>query len=326
MKLPTSITVRDNRISSPCLGPDWSAALSDCSCCPRECHADRASGRLGYCRTAAGFSVASICAHRGEEPVISGTHGICNIFFTRCNMQCVYCQNYEISRTRGLVVEHLLSLEDLVARIEKHLDAGCKSVGFVSPSHVLPQVKAIMTALWARGRRPVFVYNTNAFDKTEAIRSLEGMIDVYLPDLKYMDRRLTREFSDTPDYPDVAAAAIKEMFRQKGAEIRLDDDGLITSGLIIRHLVLPGHIENSKAALRFIARQLSPDIHISLMSQFNPTPAVTDHPDLGRRLTSEEYDEVVEELERLGFHRGFLQELSSAEHYCPSFENEHPFE
>jgi len=302
------------------------AELKDCICCPRKCHADRSSGRLGYCKTGIGFSISSICAHHGEEPALSGSRGICNIFFSHCNMQCIFCQNHDISRNTGPIVEYRVDLDRLMDRVEQGLESGCKSVGFVSPSHVLPQVKAIIEALKARGRKPVFVYNTNGYDKEGAVESLEGTIDVYLPDFKYMDTELARDYSDTPCYPEVAAKAIKEMFRQKGADIRLDEEGLIISGLIIRHLVLPGHVENSKAVLRYIARELSPDVYISLMSQYYPTPAVAVHPKLGRCLRADEYEEVIKEFERLGFHRGFVQELSSPHHYRPDFRQAHPFE
>ncbi len=300
--------------------------LADCTCCPRECHANRIKGKLGYCRSGVGFPIGSICAHRGEEPVISGPHGICNIFFTHCNMQCIYCQNYDISRNRGAIVEHEMTLEELVDQIESFLRTGCPSVGFVSPSHVVPQVRAIIHAVKERGFSPVFLYNTNGYDKKETIRALAGEIDVYLPDMKYMDARLAKEYSDTPDYPDIATQALKEMYRQMGADIELDENGLITRGMIIRHLVLPGHVENSKAVLRFIAEELSPDMYISLMSQYYPTPAVRNHPKLGRYLTAEEYEEVLDEFERLGFHRGFVQELSSPDHYKPDFMKDHPFE
>ena len=300
--------------------------LENCVCCPRECRADRSSKKLGYCKTGMSFSIGSVCAHRGEEPVISGDSGICNIFFTRCNMQCLFCQNYNISRTRDPIVEYNMELSALVSRIEAYLDGGCKAVGFVSPSHVVVQMRAVITALKERGQNPVFLYNSNGYDKEEAIRSLEGMIDVYLPDMKYMDSKLAREYSDAPDYPQVAAKAIKEMYRQKGAEIALDEEGLITSGMIIRHLVLPGHVENSKAVLCAIAEELSPDVYISLMSQYYPTPAVADHPRLGRCLRQDEYEEVLEEFERLGFHRGFMQRLSSSNQYRPDFKQVHPFE
>lgn len=302
------------------------ADLKECVCCPRECHADRSSSKLGYCKSGIGFSIASICAHHGEEPVISGKRGICNVFFAHCNMQCIFCQNYDISRNTGSIVVYEMDLNRLVDRIEQHLDAGCKSVGFVSPSHVLPQMRAIIAALKIRKRRPVFLYNTNGYDKKRTIQSLEGIIDVYLPDLKYVDARLARDYSDTPSYPEIATKAIREMYRQKGADLRLDSEGLIESGLIIRHLVLPGHVENSRAVLRFIAEELSPDVHISLMSQYYPTPAVAHHPTLGRCLRPDEYEEVIEEFENLGFHRGFVQEPSSQHHYRPDFTQPHPFE
>jgi putative pyruvate formate lyase activating enzyme len=297
-----------------------------CIQCPRECRADRGSARPGYCRSGPGLSISSICAHRGEEPVISGRHGICNIFFTHCNMQCIYCQNWQISRRDIDVCGDEMPLERVLSEIETILDQGATAVGFVSPSHFLNQVLEIRAALEYRGRHPVYVYNTNGYDKLERIESLENLMQVYLPDLKYMDNRLARIYSDTPDYVEFATAAVKEMFRQKGANIYLDDDGSIQFGMIIRHLVLPGQVENSKAVLRFIAEELSPDVHISLMSQYHPTPAVAGDPNLGRTLYREEYEEVLAEFERLGFHRGWVQELESPQSYRPDFDHEHPFE
>ena len=299
--------------------------LHECTCCPRECEADRGSARLGYCWSGTDIIVSSVCTHRGEEPVISGRHGICNIFFSHCNMQCVFCQNYQISRnhTNG---PWLTDTAAVIAEIEAVLRAGATGVGFVSPSHFVPQMLEIINGLKARGYRQVYLYNSNGYDKVEVIRSLEGVIDVYLPDLKYLDEQLGREYSDTPGYPETATAAIKEMFRQKGSSILLDDQGVIESGLIIRHLVLPGQIENSRAVLRWIAGELSPSVHVSLMSQYHPTPAVRDHPQLGRTLRAEEYKKVVDEFERLGFYRGWVQELGSPHSYRPDFDNRHPFE
>ena len=299
--------------------------LKDCSLCPRECHADRTGDPLGYCQSGVGFSISSIVAHKGEEPVISGEHGICNVFFTHCNMQCIYCQNYQISRNRDFVRENLFNLIDIVCEIETLLDRNIRAVGFVSPSHYVPQMKTIINALGQRGRKPVYVFNTNAYDRVETLQSLEGIIDVYLPDLKYMDARLAKEFSDTPRYPETAAAAIKEMYRQKGAEIKLGQDGTIEQGLIIRHLVLPGEVANSKAVLRFIAEEISTDVYISLMSQYYPTPPVADHPRLNRVLTNEEYEEVLEEFDRLGFYRGWIQQLDSPFNYQPDFSSDSPF-
>ena len=301
--------------------------LQECTCCPRTCRVNRYSAKLGYCKTGAGISIGSICTHRGEEPVISGEYGVCNIFFTRCNIQCIYCQNYDISRTNTPIHEEEISLEDLIDRIAHHLASGCKSVGFVSPSHYIPQMFQIIDRLKSRGLKPVFIYNSNGYDTVDAIKAMEGIIDVYLPDFKYIDEQLARSVSNAPHYPEIAAQAIGEMFRQKGADIELDEDGLITNGLIIRHLVLPGYIENSKGVLRYIAEHFSPDCYLSLMSQYYPTPHVATHHCLSRRLRADEYEQVLEELDRLGFHRGWVQQLESAEHYQPDFYNKkHPFE
>jgi putative pyruvate formate lyase activating enzyme len=241
-------------------------------------------------------------------------------------MQCLFCQNYDISRTTDSVLGRSVDLDELITMIEAHLDSGCRSVGFVSPSHYLPQMFKIIDTLHARNHHPVFIYNTNGYDKLEAIQAMDGIIDVYLPDFKYMDEKLARTFSDTPHYPETTAVAIGEMFRQTGADIKLDDEGLITRGMIIRHLVLPGQVANSKAVLLYIAEHFSTDCYISLMSQYYPTPLVAKHPELGRCITAEEYDEVLNEFDRLGFHRGWVQELESSHTYRPQFMKDHPFE
>ena len=226
----------------------------------------------------------------------------------------------------SVLVEHQLGLDEVVRRVERALERGVRCVGFVSPSHCIPQMLAILGALRERGRRPAFVMNTNSYDRVETLRSLEGIVDVYLPDLKYMDAALAARWSDAADYVEVAARALKEMYRQKGPDIRVGEDGYIESGLIVRHLVLPGQVADSKRCLRFIAEELSPSVHVSLMAQYAPTPAVAGHPELGRRLRPEEYEEVLEELERLGFERGWTQDLGSADAYQPDFARSHPFE
>ena len=241
-------------------------------------------------------------------------------------MQCVYCQNFQISRREGEIEEEKITLPEIVRQIESILDRGSHAVGFVSPSHFIPQVRVIMNALAARGRKPTYVFNTSSYDKVETIKSFDGIVDVWLPDLKYLDEKMGRAYSDTPNYPEVACAAIKEMFYQKGSSIRLDDNGCITSGLIIRHLVLPGRIENSKKILQWISTELSSSVHVSLMSQYHPTPLVASHPRLGRTLTTDEYDEILEEFDRLGFYRGWIQELDSPSNYRPDFTFDHPFE
>ena len=299
--------------------------LRDCDICPRECHADRFSGKTGYCKTNTAFNISSICVHKGEEPVISGTQGICNIFFAHCNLQCIYCQNYQISDNKSYKAPTILELEEVIRQIVAILDTGINKVGFVSPSHVVPQVKIIIQEIHALGYRPVWVYNSNGYDKVETLRSLEGLIHVYLPDLKYMENELAARYSDAPDYPEVASKALKEMFRQTGSVLHLEEDGTAGLGMIIRHLVLPNHIENSLKVLNFIS-ELSLKIHVSLMAQYYPTPRVSCHPELGQLVTQEEYSLVVSEMERLGISNGWIQELSSASHYTPDFDNEKPFD
>lgn len=262
----------------------------------------------------------------GEEPFISGKYGICNVFFSHCNMQCIYCQNHQISRNDEKAITFEKELEEILQEITEILDAGAKALGFVSPSHFIPHVKVIISELNKTGRKPVTVFNTNGYDKAETIRQLEGLIDVYLPDFKYMDDHLGKLYSGTSDYSNYATKAILEMYRQKGSTLLINDEGYAESGLIIRHLVLPGHIDNSLAVLRFIAEEISTNVHISLMSQYHPTKNVLNHPDLGRYLTTDEYDAVISEMEKLGFRKGWIQELKSANFYKPDFLNSHPFE
>ncbi|MHB8808443.1 MAG: radical SAM protein [Desulfobulbaceae bacterium] len=299
--------------------------LAACRECPHQCGIDRFKSPAGVCATGAGFSVGSVCRHRGEEPVF-GEHGVCNVFFTLCNLQCCYCQNFQISRKPRPEISYELTLQELAAKIRTLLAEGARHVGFVSPSHVFPQMEALMEELQGDQPAPCFVMNTGGYDLPGQLRRLEGRMQVYLPDLKYMDPGLASRFSGCPDYPAVAQAALREMFRQKGPELVLDGQGLLRSGLIIRHLVLPGQVENSKAALRFIAHELSPEVTISLMAQYAPIPAVADDPELGRRLAPAEYEEVLAELDRLGMENGWVQALESQDHYCPDFARSHPFE
>ena len=302
------------------------AALGDCALCPRRCHANRFAGKTGFCRTGAGFNVGSVCVHRGEEPVISGQNGICNIFFTNCNLQCIYCQNHQISGNSDSRGETEIPLESLINQITGHLDRGITHVGFVSPSHVVPQVLTIIQRIESLGYKPVWVYNTNGYDLPETIRSLDGIIDVYLPDLKYLDEEMSGRFSGAKNYPEFAKKSLREMYRQKGSALHLNDDEMAVSGIIIRHLVLPGFVENSLRVVRFIAEELSPRIHVSLMSQYYPTTNVKEHRQLGRGINNSEYQVVVDEMERLGIYRGWIQEFASSDFYRPDFNLDHPFE
>lgn len=300
--------------------------LENCTVCPRECMVNRFDGGTGYCGINAGFNIASICIHRGEEPVISGRNGICNIFFSGCNLHCIYCQNHEISQNSYLLQHSGWELQTVLDKISEILSEGVSAVGFVSPSHVVPQVKEIIKGLNSMGLKPVTVYNTNSYDKAQTIRSLSGLIDVYLPDYKYVTPEFASRYSDAHDYPEVALKAIKEMYYQKGSILRTDKNGRAENGMLIRHLVLPGHAEESKKVLLSIAEELSPGVHLSLMSQYHPTPGVMNIPDLNRSLYLEEYKSVVEYMNSLGFRNGYVQEIESHDTYRPDFRKDEPFE
>lgn len=293
--------------------------LRNCNFCPRNCGADRFSKKLGYCNSNATFNVASVFLHKGEEPVISGENGICNVFFTHCNLQCIYCQNYQISDNSISDIVYHLSLKDIIFKIIKILDQGCNILGFVSPSHFIPQMKVIINCLHKMGKHPVVVYNTNAYDKVEVLKSIENYVDVYLPDFKYLFNDISQEYSKAENYPEIAKASIKEMFRQKGAALKFDKKNQISSGLIIRHLILPGLNKNTKAVLKYIAEEISPEINISIMSQYYPTKNVSSHKNIGRSISQKEYDEVIEYIDELGFDNGWIQDLSSNNNYIPDF-------
>jgi putative pyruvate formate lyase activating enzyme len=219
-----------------------------------------------------------------------------------------------------------MDLNDLLDQVTGILSTGIPSVGFVSPSHVVPQVKAIINGLKNRGLSPVTVYNSNGYDKPETIRSLEGLIDVYLPDFKYHSPDISKEYSDAANYPVIAFKAIKEMYYQKGSTLAVNEAGRAENGLLIRHLVLPGHAEESKKVLQIIAEELSPGIHLSLMSQYHPAFTAMRHPVLNRSLYREEYESVVKEMESLGFRNGWVQDMDSNVNYRPDFSKEKPFE
>lgn len=257
---------------------------------------------------------------------MSGPHGICNIFFAGCNLRCIYCQNYEISRSWVDSRGKPYTREEVLDKISKELGDKVKAVGFVSPSHVVPQVIAIIRGLKERGLDPVTVYNTNSYEKPEVIDSLDGLIDVYLPDYKYASSGIAYEYSDAKDYPEVALRAIRRMYYQKGSTLQKDTEGRAENGMIIRHLILPGHVDDSKRILRNIAEELSPGVHLSLMSQYCPTAFVRDHAVLNRNLYREEYDSVVEYMLSLGFRNVWVQDMESYQNYRPDFGREHPFE
>ena len=300
-------------------------SLHNCRICPRQCGVDRFAGPTGFCRTEAGYAIASVTLHRGEEPVLSGSKGICNVFFGHCNLRCLYCQNFQISRNESRIKEADWSLQTVVGAVTAILDTGVGHLGFVSPSHMVPQMVAIINEVQRQGYRPVIVYNSNGYDRVATLRQLETLVDVYLPDCKYMDPVLAGKWSGAADYPAVAGAALREMYRQMGNVLHLNAEGMVERGLIVRHLVLPGAIANSLAVLRFLADELSNRIALSLMAQYRPIEAVVDREFLNRRLLPSEYAEVVAAMEQLGFSEGWVQECTSADYYSPDFEQDSPF-
>ena len=301
----------------------YPGSLKSCRICPRDCGAGRLYGETGFCGTDAGFSISSIFNHRGEEPVISGPDGICNVFFTGCNLQCIYCQNYQISRPHS--PKNPMTLTAVIDEISSVLSRGVQAVGFVSTGHVVPQVIAIIKELHNRSLRPIIVYNTNGYERPETISQLEGLVDVYLPDFKYISPELARDYSGAADYPHFASLALKEMYRQKGSSLHTNEQGQAQSGILVRHLVLPGHAEESIKVLRFIAGEISTGIHLALMSQYYPCDKALKHPQLGRELRKKEYEKVVNEMYRLGFRNGFIQSTESFQAYRPDFEDFEPF-
>jgi putative pyruvate formate lyase activating enzyme len=213
----------------------------------------------------------------------------------------------------------------IVNKISEQLDSGVKMLGFVSPSHQVSQMIRIIENVWKRGYKPTIVYNSNGYDNVETLKELDGMVDVYLPDFKYYDTKLGQKYSNVSNYFEVASKAIKEMYRQKGSTIILDDDGLIESGLIIRHLVLPGYESDSIDLLEYVANEISPFLYISLMSQYYPTEKSKSNSLLCRKLRKSEYDLVVKKVDELGFN-GWIQELESSDYYKPDFLSNTPFQ
>jgi len=301
-------------------------ALGNCRMCPQECGVNRFGDKRGVCGTGAGFHIASICLHLGEEPVIGGKAGICNVFFAGCNLSCSYCQNHQISCRSAAGSFPSMRPAEVLAEIEGILDHGAKAVGLVSPSHVFPQATVLLREIRRNFPEIVTVWNTNAYEFPENLKKLEGLVDVYLPDFKYHSAELAGRYSGASDYPRRALAAVSEMYRQKGSSLITDEEGQAVSGLLIRHLVLPGHSADSIKVLETIANELSPRVAISLMSQYYPPAGIERSGFPLRTLEAEEYGKVTGAFHRLGFTKGWLQEMESRLHYRPDFNRSHPFE
>jgi len=304
--------------------------LENCTVCPKDCGNNRLKDEIAACYSGALPIVSSYTAHFGEEPVLSGTNGAGNIFFGNCNLRCVYCQNYQISQTWKEQKKNEISHERLAEMMLELQERGCHNIGFVSPTHFAPQMARAILIAAENGLRLPIVYNTNAYDSTEVLRLLDGIVDVYLPDLKYAENDAGFEFSKVRGYKDFARAAIKEMFRQTGENLVYGDDGLLKQGLVIRLLVLPNDLAGIEENLTWIRDELSPKVAISLMAQYYATnKAATDdrYILLSRRISEREWFSAIEILEELGMEEGFMQEYESASHYYrPDFtDKDKPF-
>jgi putative pyruvate formate lyase activating enzyme len=303
------------------------ARLASCDICPRKCGINRLANEPGFCHTGKLPVVSSVCAHHGEEPALSGMKGSGTIFFGNCNLKCVYCQNYQISQDWQKQRANVMACHDLaVQMLYLQNELGCHNINFVSPSHVVPQIaRAILEAV-PLGLQIPLVYNTNAYDSLETLRELDGIIDIYLPDIKYASDDCSRKYSQAPHYVAVSRAAIKEMYRQVG-DLVVDESDVAQRGLIVRHLVLPHGLAGSEQSLIWLAKELSPSITLSVMSQYLPAHRALRVPLLSRTISTTEYKTVCELLSELGLESGWVQELSSPGHYVPDFEKQgHPFQ
>jgi putative pyruvate formate lyase activating enzyme len=301
------------------------ARLSSCDICPRECGVNRLENETGFCHSARRPIVSSVCAHHGEEPVLSGRRGSGTVFFGNCNMRCVYCQNHQISQDYKhqrfkeiepyALAEHMLYLQN---------ELGCHNINLVSPSHFVPQiVRAVLEAV-PMGLRLPLVYNTSSYDSVKSLRELDGIISIYLADLRYASNKWGRRFSRAPDYVERARAAIKEMYRQVGNLIV--DGGIAQKGLIVRHLLLPNGIAGSQDSLGWLVREVSPQVTVSIMSQYYPAHRAPQLPLLARKISPAEYAEVAGLVDRLGIENGWMQGMGASENYLPDFSGEgHPF-
>ncbi|MFH1230160.1 MAG: radical SAM protein [Planctomycetota bacterium] len=312
--------------------------LKECILCPRRCKVNRLAGsprcpsglpekvgeadELGFCKSGKEVIISSSGPHHGEEPPISGFAGSGTIFFTGCNLRCLFCQNYQISQGyegRPVTINELGQI--MISLQEK----GCHNINLVSPTHFVPQILDALLYAVKKGLTLPIVYNTNGYDTIETLKLLDGIVDIYLPDIKYSDDKYAEEYSAVSDYAENNRLALKEMYRQTGNLLQTKM-GVAEHGVIIRHLVLPQKIAGSFASLDFIKQEISKDAYISLMSQYHPCYKAHKHSMLNRRLKQSEYDEVVRYAESLELGNCYIQSLTSSDDYLPDFNKEQPFD
>ena len=295
--------------------------LSDCTLCPRECHVNRNAGEIGYCGQPAALMAARAALHFWEEPCLSGANGSGAVFFSGCNLRCVYCQNYEIAHGLSGREITVSRLSDIFLELQ---EKGAHNVNLVTPTHFVPQIITALETAKKQGLSIPIVYNTSAYEKTDTLKRLSGLVDIYLPDLKYFDSTLSSRYSHASDYFETAAAAISEMVRQTGAPVFTGDaDSLMQKGVIVRHLLLPGCEQDTRRILHYLHSTYKNDIYISIMNQYTPLSQVADIPQLNRKISSREYEKIIDYAISIGIENGFIQEGETAlESYIPPFDCE----
>ncbi|MEW6108948.1 MAG: radical SAM protein [Nitrospirota bacterium] len=263
--------------------------LTDCTLCPRECHVDRTSGERGFCRTGDMPFVSSWGPHFGEERPLVGRYGSGTIFFGNCNLRCLFCQNYSISHLGEGVEISYDKLSEIMISLQR---SGCHNINFVTPTHQVPAILRSVKLASDNGLRVPLVYNCGGYDAVETLRILDGVVDIYMPDFKYSNPEHSNRYSEADDYPEIAKAAIKEMHRQVG-DLQMDERGIATRGLLVRHLVLPQDIAGTSEVVRFIAEEISKDTYINIMDQYHPCFKAFENPPLDRRITGREYANAI---------------------------------
>ena len=291
--------------------------LEKCSICPHNCGINRLNGNIGRCKSNGNIKLAMASIHNFEEPCISGENGSGTVFFSNCNLNCVFCQNYKISQ-QGLGRE--ISIEELAEIFIDEQNKNAENINLVTPTmyvyHIIEAIKIARN----KGLKIPIVYNSNGYENVETIKKLDGYIDIYLPDLKYYDDDLAFKYSGIKNYFKNATSAIKEMYNQVGSPV-LDENGMMKKGLIIRHLVLPNNLQNSKNVLKWINDNIDKNVFVSVMAQYFPTNKAKDFPEINRKLTKEEYEEIENYLYSLDLDNGYIQELGEhEEEYVPDFE------
>ncbi len=299
-----------------------SAEKGGCRLCPRNCGVKRDAGEIGICGQTDRIKAARAALHHWEEPCISGEAGSGTVFFSGCALHCVFCQNKSIaSGTAGKYIT-IERLSEIFLELQAK---GANNINLVTPGHFVPQIRKALIRAKERGLSLPIVYNTGSYEYADTLRQMEGLVDIYLPDFKYMDAGLAKRYSRAADYSDVAKTAIAEMVRQTGEAVFEggNEDGLMKRGTIVRHLVLPGCAEDSKAVIRYLYETYGDTVYISIMNQFTPMPYLAEYPEINRRVTEAEYEEVVDYAVSVGVECGFIQEGETAEEsFIPAFDGE----